>query len=87
MSSGGKPQRLQVLREACARGVGQVGLRLGDDVAALVHDAIENGADAFGASGPDVKVRAEGGRSARGRDGPPGYTRIMEATASRSRST
>jgi diacylglycerol kinase family enzyme len=52
-SGGGKAERFQVAREARARGVDPVELHLGDDLATLVHDAIENGADAVGVAGGD----------------------------------
>ena len=52
-SGGGKAERFHVAREARARGVEPVELHLGDDLAALVRDAIENGADAVGVAGGD----------------------------------
>ena len=52
-SGGGKAERFEVAREARARGVDPVELHLGDDLATLVHDAIENGADAVGVAGGD----------------------------------
>jgi diacylglycerol kinase family enzyme len=52
-SGGGKAERFQVAREARARGVEPVELHLGDDLATLVRDAIENGADALGVAGGD----------------------------------
>ena len=52
-SGGGKAERFQVAREARARGVEPVELHLGDDLATLVRDAIENGADAVGVAGGD----------------------------------
>jgi diacylglycerol kinase family enzyme len=52
-SGGGKAERFQVAREARARGVEPVELHLGDDLATLVNDAIENGADAVGVAGGD----------------------------------
>ncbi len=52
-SGGGKAERFQVAREARARGVEPVELHLGDDLGALVRDAIESGADAVGVAGGD----------------------------------
>ena len=52
-SGGGKAERFHVAREARDRGVEPVELHLGDDLAALVRDAIENGADAVGVAGGD----------------------------------
>ena len=52
-SGGGKAERFEVAREARARGVEPVELHLGDDLATLVHDAIEDGADAVGVAGGD----------------------------------
>jgi diacylglycerol kinase family enzyme len=52
-SGGGKAERFQVAREARARGVEPVELHLGDDLATLVHAAIEDGADAVGVAGGD----------------------------------
>ncbi len=52
-SGGGKAERFHVAREARARGVEPVELQLGDDLATLVRDAIENGADALGVAGGD----------------------------------
>ena len=52
-SGGGKAERFHVAREARKRGVEPVELHLGDDLATLVHDAIENGADAVGVAGGD----------------------------------
>jgi diacylglycerol kinase family enzyme len=52
-SGGGKAERFQVAREARARGVEAVELHLGDDLATLVHEAIENGADTLGVAGGD----------------------------------
>jgi diacylglycerol kinase family enzyme len=52
-SGGGKAERFQVAREARARGVEPVELHLGDDLATLVRDAVENGADAVGVAGGD----------------------------------
>ncbi|HEY6398746.1 MAG TPA: diacylglycerol kinase family protein [Solirubrobacteraceae bacterium] len=52
-SGGGKAERFHVAREARARGVEAVELHLGDDLATLVHAAIENGADAVGVAGGD----------------------------------
>jgi diacylglycerol kinase family enzyme len=52
-SGGGKAERFRVAREARDRGVEPVELHLGDDLAALVHDAIESGADAVGVAGGD----------------------------------
>jgi diacylglycerol kinase family enzyme len=52
-SGGGKAERFHVAREARARGIEPVELHLGDDLAELVHQAIENGADALGVAGGD----------------------------------
>jgi diacylglycerol kinase family enzyme len=52
-SGGGKAERFQVAREARARGVEPVELHFGEDLVALVRDAIENGADAVGVAGGD----------------------------------
>ena len=52
-SGGGKAERFEVAREARARGVEPVQLHLGDDLATLVRDAVENGADAVGVAGGD----------------------------------
>jgi diacylglycerol kinase family enzyme len=52
-SGGGKAERFEVAREARARGVEPVELHLGDDLATLVRNAIENGADAVGVAGGD----------------------------------
>lgn len=52
-SGGGKAERFEVAREARARGVEPVELHLGDDLATLVRDAVENGADAVGVAGGD----------------------------------
>jgi diacylglycerol kinase family enzyme len=52
-SGGGKAERFQVAREARARGVEPIELHLGDDLAALVRAAIDNGADALGVAGGD----------------------------------
>jgi diacylglycerol kinase family enzyme len=52
-SGGGKAERFHVAREARARGVEPIELHLGDDLAALVQAAIDNGADALGVAGGD----------------------------------
>jgi diacylglycerol kinase family enzyme len=52
-SGGGKAERFHVAREARARGVEPVELHLGDDLATLARDAIENGADGVGVAGGD----------------------------------
>ena len=52
-SGGGKAERFHVAREARARGVEPIELHLGDDLGTLVHDAIDNGADALGVAGGD----------------------------------
>jgi diacylglycerol kinase family enzyme len=52
-SGGGKAERFDVAREARARGVEPIELHLGDDLATLVREAIENGADAVGVAGGD----------------------------------
>jgi diacylglycerol kinase family enzyme len=52
-SGGGKAERFNVAREARDRGVKPTELHLGDDLATLVRDAIENGADAVGVAGGD----------------------------------
>src|SRR6202035_2602086 len=46
-------ERFHVADEARKRGVEAVEMHLGDDLATLVHDAIENGADALGVAGGD----------------------------------
>jgi Diacylglycerol kinase catalytic domain len=52
-SGGGKAERFRVADEARSRGVEAVQLHLGDDLGALVRDAIANGADALGVAGGD----------------------------------
>lgn len=52
-SGGGKAERFHLVREAHARGVAPIELHFGDDLAALVHAAIDNGADAVGVAGGD----------------------------------
>jgi diacylglycerol kinase family enzyme len=52
-SGGGKAERFEVAREARARGVEPIELKLGDDLATLVRDAVANGADAVGVAGGD----------------------------------
>ncbi len=52
-SGGGKAVRFHIAREARARGVEPIELHLGDDLAGMVHDAIDNGADAVGVAGGD----------------------------------
>jgi hypothetical protein len=52
-SGGGKAERFHVAREASARGVEPVELHFGEDLVALVHAAIDNGADAVGVAGGD----------------------------------
>ena len=52
-SGGGKAERFGVAREARDRGVKPVELHLGDDLATLVRDAIDDGADAVGVAGGD----------------------------------
>ncbi len=52
-SGGGKAERFHVAREARARGVEPIELHLGDDLATLVRDAVETGADAVGVAGGD----------------------------------
>jgi diacylglycerol kinase family enzyme len=52
-SGGGKAERFHVADEARARGVEPVELHLGDDLGALVRDAIAGGADAVGVAGGD----------------------------------
>jgi diacylglycerol kinase family enzyme len=52
-SGGGKAERFRVAHEARARGVEPVELHRGDDLAGMVHDAIDNGADAVGVAGGD----------------------------------
>jgi diacylglycerol kinase family enzyme len=52
-SGGGKAERFQVAREAKARGVEAVKLHLGEDLEAVVRDAIEHGADMLGVAGGD----------------------------------
>ena len=52
-SGGGKAERFHVADEARARGVEPVELKRTDDLATLVRDAIENGADMLGVAGGD----------------------------------
>ena len=52
-SGGGKAERFHVAREASARGVEAIELHFGEDLVALVHAAIDNGADAVGVAGGD----------------------------------
>jgi diacylglycerol kinase family enzyme len=52
-SGGGKAERFHVAREASTRGVEPVELHFGEDLVALVQDAIDNGADAVGVAGGD----------------------------------
>ena len=52
-SGDGKAERFHVAREARARGVEPIELHLGDDLAALVLDAIASGANAVGVAGGD----------------------------------
>jgi hypothetical protein len=52
-SGGGKAERFHVADEARARGVEPIELHLGDDLGALVRDAIAGGADAVGVAGGD----------------------------------
>jgi diacylglycerol kinase family enzyme len=52
-SGGGKAERFQVATEARARGVEPIELRLGDDLATLVRNAIAAGADMIGVAGGD----------------------------------
>jgi diacylglycerol kinase family enzyme len=52
-SGGGKAARAALAEQARGRGVDVTVLRPGDDLAALAHDAVENGADALGAAGGD----------------------------------
>jgi diacylglycerol kinase family enzyme len=52
-SGGGKAQRFQVAEEARARGIEPVELTPGDDLGALVRDALARGADALAMAGGD----------------------------------
>jgi diacylglycerol kinase family enzyme len=52
-SGGGKAERFHVAREAHARGVEAVELHFGEDLVALVHGAIDDGADVVGVAGGD----------------------------------
>jgi hypothetical protein len=52
-SGGGKAERFHVAREARARGVEPVELHFGEDLVALVGQAIDDGADAVGVAGGD----------------------------------
>src|SRR3984957_13000532 len=52
-SGGGKAERFEVAREARARGVEPVELHFGEDLVALVGQAIDDGADAVGVAGGD----------------------------------
>jgi diacylglycerol kinase family enzyme len=52
-SGGGKAERAGLAERARERGIDVVVLRPGDDVAALVRDAVEDGADALGVAGGD----------------------------------
>lgn len=52
-SGGGKAERFHVAREARARGIEPIELHLGDDLAVLVQEAIDNGADMVGVAGGD----------------------------------
>jgi diacylglycerol kinase family enzyme len=52
-SGGGKAERFNVAREARARGIEPIELRLGDDLELLVREAIAGGADAVGMAGGD----------------------------------
>lgn len=52
-SGGGKAERFDVAGQARARGVEPVELQRGDDLATIVRQAIERGADALGMAGGD----------------------------------
>jgi hypothetical protein len=52
-SGGGKAERFHVAREARARGVEPVELHFGEDLVALVGNAIDDGADMVGVAGGD----------------------------------
>jgi diacylglycerol kinase family enzyme len=52
-SGGGKAVRAALAEQARGRGVDVTVLRPGDDLAALAHDAVEDGADALGIAGGD----------------------------------
>jgi diacylglycerol kinase family enzyme len=52
-SGGGKAARAGLAERARARGIDVIVLRPGDDLAALVREAVEDGADALGAAGGD----------------------------------
>jgi diacylglycerol kinase family enzyme len=52
-SAGGKATRAGLIERARERGIDVIVLRPGDDLTALVRDAVEGGADALGAAGGD----------------------------------
>jgi diacylglycerol kinase family enzyme len=52
-SGGGKSERFRVADEARARGIEAIELHHDDDLATIVHEAVERGADALGMAGGD----------------------------------
>jgi len=52
-SGGGKAERFHLADEARARGIEPVELRPGDDLVALVHEAVDRGADGLAVAGGD----------------------------------
>jgi diacylglycerol kinase family enzyme len=52
-SGGGKAEKANLDKEARLRGIEPVKLELGDDLVALVHEAVARGADALAAAGGD----------------------------------
>jgi diacylglycerol kinase family enzyme len=52
-SGGGKAKRFGLAKEARERGIEPIELRAGDDLVALVHDAVERGADGLAMAGGD----------------------------------
>ena len=52
-SGGGKAARVGLIERARERGIDVIVVRPGDDLAALVRDAVEGGADALGVAGGD----------------------------------
>jgi diacylglycerol kinase family enzyme len=52
-SGGGKAERFGLAKEARERGIEPIELRAGDDLVALIHDAVERGADGLAMAGGD----------------------------------
>ena len=52
-SGGGKAERFHLADEASRRGIEPIELKLGDDLATLVHAAVDRGADALAMAGGD----------------------------------